>query len=65
MKTKNDINLEEIRLLIAEVEKTKIYDRKQINEYHDKIFGKDNRVDPCLIMQMRQIKAWYQDQRRK
>jgi len=68
MKIKNDINLEEIRILIAEVEKTKIYDRKRISEYHDRIFGKDNRVDSansCLIMQMRQIKAWYQDQKKK
>ena len=66
MKTKHNIDLEEIKTLIGEVNRTKEYDRKLIAEYHDLIFGKDDRPradDPCPIMQMRKIKAWYQDQR--
>lgn len=66
MKTNRNIDQEEIKTLIAEVEQTKKYDRKRISEYHDQIFGKDERPrsdDPCPIMQMRKIKAWYQDQK--
>ena len=65
MKTKNNIDLEAVRALIAEVGRTKKYDRKLISEFHDLIFGQDDRLrsdDPCPIMQMRKIKAWYQDQ---
>lgn len=65
MKTNNNINLEEVKTFIAEIEQSKEYNRKQISEFHDRIFGKDERPrldDPCPIMQMRKIKAWYQDQ---
>jgi len=65
MKTKQDIDMEGIKTLIAEVNRTKRYDRKLISEYHDRIFGKEDRPldnEPCPIMQMRKIKAWYQDQ---
>jgi len=68
MKTNNNIDLGEVKTFIAEVRRTKEYDRKRISEYHDRIFGKDERPrsdDPCPIMQMRKIKAWYQDQKRK
>ncbi len=68
MKKENDINPEEVKSLIAETEKSKKYDRKRISEYHDRIFGKDDRPradEPCPIMQMRKIKAWYQDRKRK
>lgn len=67
MKTVNNIDPEEVKTLIAEVSRTKKYDRKRISEYHDQIFGKDDRPesnDPCPIMQMRKIKAWYQDQKK-
>ncbi|MCD7898706.1 MAG: hypothetical protein LUH22_02175 [Bacteroides sp.] len=63
MKTNHNINLEAVKTFIDEIQQTKNYDRKRISEYHDQIFGKDDRsVDPCPIMQMRKIKAWYQDQ---
>lgn len=65
MKTKHNIDPEEVNDFINEVTRTKKYDRKRISEYHDCIFGKDDRPrndDPCPIMQMRKIKAWYQDQ---
>ncbi|MDR2039364.1 MAG: hypothetical protein LBQ60_15685 [Bacteroidales bacterium] len=68
MKTNRNIDLQEVKTFIAEVELTKEYDRKRISEYHDRIFGKDKRPrldDPCPIMQMRKIKAWYQDQKEK
>jgi len=68
MKTEHHINLEEVKSLIAEIEKTKRYNHQQISEYHDRIFGKDDRPDdnePCSMMQVRKIKAWYQDQKKK
>lgn len=68
MKVMQNIDLEEVKSLIAEVGRTKEYDRKRISEYHDRIFGKDEQPrsdDPCPIMQMRKIKAWYQDQKKK
>ncbi|MCC8146018.1 MAG: hypothetical protein LIO93_06195 [Bacteroidales bacterium] len=68
MKTKHNINLEEVKTFITEVGKTKEYDPKRISEYHEKIFGKYERTgsgDPCPIMQIRKIKAWYQDQKKK
>jgi len=68
MKTKQTIDLEEVKTLIAEVGRTKKYDKELISEYHDRIFGKDDRPrtdEPCPIMQMRKIKAWYQDQKKK
>ena len=68
MKTKYNIRPEEVKTLISEVERTKKYDQNQISEYHDRIFGKDDRPennDPCPIMQMRKIKAWYQDQKKR
>jgi len=68
MKKDKDIDLEEIKSLISEVEKTKKYNHQQIAEYHSKIFGKEERPDnkeACSIMQMRKIKAWYQDQKKK
>ena len=67
MKTKHDIDLGEVKSFIDEVGRTKQYDRKRIRECHDRIFGTDDRRgsdDPCPIMQMRRIKAWYQDQRK-
>jgi len=68
MKKEHNIKLEEVSSLINEVEKTKKYNRKRISEYHDQIFGKEDRPDnnkPCSIMQLRKIKAWYQDQKKK
>jgi len=68
MRAKYNINPEEIKTLISEVERTKKYDRRRISEYHDRIFGKEDRPDfndPCPIMQMRKIKAWYQDQKKR
>lgn len=68
MKTKHNIDLEEVGIFITEVTKTKKYDRERISEYHDRIFGKNDRPSPdapCPIMQMRKIKAWYQDQKKK
>jgi|GEM_PF-3392366 len=68
MKASHNINLEEVKTFIAEVERTKKYDRKRISDYNDRIFGKDDRPasdDPCPIMQMRKIKAWYQDHKKK
>lgn len=68
MKSNHSINLEEVKKLIDEVGRTKEYNRKRISDYHDRIFGKDERPrsdDPCPIMQMRKIKAWYQDQKKK
>jgi len=68
MKEKNNINMDEIKTLINNVERTKKYDRKRISEYNDQIFGKEERPDnndPCPIMQMRKIKAWYQDQKKR
>jgi len=64
MKKRDNINIEEAKSLISEVERTMEYDKERISELHDHIFGKDNRPrtsDPCPIMQMRKIKAWYQD----
>lgn len=66
MKTNPNISLDEVKTLIDEVGRTKKYDRRRISEYHDRIFGKDDRPrpdEPCPIMQMRKIKAWYQDQK--
>lgn len=66
-KTAHTIDPEKVKALIAEVNRTKKYDRRLISEYHDQIFGKDDRPeynDPCPIMQMRKIKAWYQDQKK-
>jgi len=68
MEEKNNINIEKVKALIAEAEKTKVYDEKRISEYHDLIFGKENHRDKnkaCSIMQIRKIKAWYQDQNKK
>jgi len=68
MKNLHNINLEEVRSLIAEIEKTKKYNHQKISEYHDLIFGKEDRPDDdeaCSIMQIRKIKAWYQDQKKK
>lgn len=65
MKTPYNIDPEEVKTFIAEISQTKKYDRKRISAYHDRIFGKDDRPgsgDPCPVMQMRKIKAWYQDQ---
>jgi len=68
MKKYNNINPEEVKAFINEVETSKNYDRKKITKFHDKIFGKNERSDSddsCLLIQMMQIKAWYQDQERK
>jgi len=68
MKTEDSITLEEVRILITEVEKTKKYNYRLISEYHDRIFGNEDRPDgneACSIMQIRKIKAWYQDQKKK
>lgn len=68
MKTKQNIDMDKVKTFITEVNRTKHYDRKWIAECHDEIFGKDERPgagDPCPIMQMRKIKAWYQDQTKK
>ena len=67
MNEKQNIDMEKVKTFITEVEQTKKYDRKLISEYHDRIFGKADRPesdDPCPIMQIRKIKAWYQDQKK-
>lgn len=67
MNTMHNIDLEEIKKFIDEVSRTKEYDKKRISKYHERIFGKDNNPVseyPCAIMQMRKIKAWYQDQKK-
>jgi len=68
MKKENNIDLEEINIFIKDIERAKKYDRKKISKYHDLIFGINTRVDfnePCSIMQMRKIKAWYQDKKKR
>lgn len=64
---KEKIEMQEVKKFIDEVNRTKNYDRKRVADYHDRIFGQEKRPEnnpPCPIMQMRQIKAWYQDQKK-
>lgn len=63
-----NIDIEDLKTFIDRVNRTKKYDRKEISEYYDTIFGKEDRPDSyeaCPIMQMRKIKAWYQDKKQK
>lgn len=64
---KENIDMQEVKTFIDEINRTKNYDRERISEHYDQIFGPEERPendDPCPIMQMRKIKAWYQDQKK-
>ncbi len=59
------VNLDEVKGLIDQVDKTRSYERQQIIDYYNQIFDEDNdplKDDSCLRMKMMQIKAWYQDE---